>query len=153
MDVDEIVVRLLLSEHPLYAPWQHVHVIKNDGKVFVGWKTTFEVIGQKPVGERTGIAVINHDELTKLHVEIGGDTCYGLTLQLAKRFRGAGWGLKLYEITEDIGRHFKCKWMQRTPSGLTHTGEHRADYLRRKLGYDWAPGYAQDYGVMRKSLL
>lgn len=61
---------------------------------------------------------------------------YLLTIFLPEHHRGQGHGAALYLAIEDIARELKCVRIQQTPSGWTHTGEDRMNYLLRR---GWKP--------------
>lgn len=58
-----------------------------------------------------------------------GDTCYLLWIEIAEQFRGKGFGTVLYRIIEDAARELGYAKVQQTPSG-----KGRMEYLLRR-GY------------------
>lgn len=111
----------ILQEHPAFDVRQELRVKVFEPSIYVTWRAHDH--GKFP---RQG----SHFDLQITH-----DVCYGLCLGLAPMFRGLGYGLMLYKMTEAIAKRAGCTRIVRTPSGHTIGGEPRANYLYRKLGY------------------
>ena len=108
-----------LSRFPLFNDRHTVNVSPSSDGVCMNYRTTSDDI---PVGS------------THFDLEIIGDACYILWIELHERHRGLGHGRKLYGIIEDIARKSGCKRVIQTPSGSTPNGKSRRDYVLG-LGY------------------
>ena len=71
---------------------------------------------------------------TRFDLNIIGDICYLLHIELEKSFRGKGYGRQLYSCVEEFARRERCSKVVMMPSGTTFSGEDRREYLH-KLGY------------------
>ena len=67
-------------------------------------------------------------------LNIIGDICYLLHIELEKKFRGKGYGRQIYSCVEEFARRERCSRVRMMPSGTTFSGETRRDYMH-KLGY------------------
>lgn len=104
---------------PLSQVSDIVLYIERDGNHHITWQT--------------GASVFSRGNHVDIH--ISGKKLYLCSIELLPWHRGQGLGYKLYKLVETIARDFGCTEVEQTASGTTHTGESRAEYLRRKLGY------------------
>ncbi|MFQ5531450.1 MAG: GNAT family N-acetyltransferase [Candidatus Nanoarchaeia archaeon] len=120
MDKEEIreLVESHLERLPLLYNWDVPVHIDSQGTVYIGGRTTEKSL--------TGT--------THFDIQIKGDICYIMYVELEEQHRGQRHGETLYHIMEDIGRELGCKRIITTPLGNTITGESRIRYLLRR-GY------------------
>ncbi len=117
----EATFRKVLATWPAYVTTHHVYVRQCDGYAYYGY-----VGNDNWLPETSGV--------TRLDINVRGDTLYLLGIRLLPELRGKGLGRKLYEVVEELARQLGCSRVVQTPSGRTYSGQSRADYLR-KLGY------------------
>jgi GNAT superfamily N-acetyltransferase len=67
-------------------------------------------------------------------LNIDGDTCYLLHINLSKSLRGNGNGKELYESIEEFSRVEGLRRVVMFPSGTTFCGDSRRNYVHR-IGY------------------
>ena len=91
------------------------------------------VLNRTWVGYRTTKANIPFGT-THFDLNLEGETCYLLDIELQKDSRGKGNGRDLYATIEEFALLVGSPWVQTTPSGWTPAGKTRRDYMR-KLGY------------------
>jgi len=103
----------------LYDARHRVFAKQHDNSISVGYRTSNKNINQ---------------ETTQFDIQISGNICYNLFTEIAKEFRGKGFGKKLYRVVENIARGSGCDRVRMTASGWTPSGESREKYMLR-LGY------------------
>lgn len=86
------------------------------------------------IGARTGSAfrvLLPGNPISSFDLNVIGETCYLLDIEVGLDFRGNGHGAALYDTCERIARDLGCTRIEQTPSGWANGGEPREDYLRR----------------------
>lgn len=68
---------------------------------------------------------------THFDLNICGDVCHLLFIEVEKRHRGWGHGKQLYELIVAIAKELGCTTVEQTASGKTPRGETRGQYLAR----------------------
>ena len=94
---------------------------------------TRSISGGKYLGYLTHLYDYAH-RFTRFDVNVLHGVFYVLDIRIDASKRGKGHGDALYNVLESIGRDAGCSRIQMTPSGWTHTGESRMDYMLRR-GY------------------
>ena len=90
------------------------------------------------IGYTTSNSNISHGS-TRLDLNLIGNICYLLHIELGKDARGNGYGRQMYEAVEEFARAAGCDRVRMMPSGRTATGESRRNYLQRKGYMDVTP--------------
>ncbi|MEK6847168.1 MAG: GNAT family N-acetyltransferase [Nanoarchaeota archaeon] len=85
------------------------------------------------IGYRTTDANIPQGS-THFDLNLIGNICYLLHIELGKEARGNGYGKQMYDSVEDFAKAVGCDRVRMMPFGRTATGESRRSYLHRK-GY------------------
>ena len=97
-------------------------------------------VGAKNIGENNfwiGYSMFGFKQIERLNyfdLNIEGDICYLLNIELEEKLHGMGLGKQLYSSIEEFARRERCSRVRMTPSGRAITGESRRDYIHR-LGY------------------
>lgn len=129
----EGILRNYLQKHPLYLPSQVVYYNQNGGgkqNIFINWQSGKYRLGPDP---QKLYGRLNYFDA---QISPAEKIFFLLHIEIESENRGKGWGLMLYQILEEIAQEFDCSEIKMTASGWTNTGEKRADYLVRKLGYE-----------------
>ncbi len=113
------LVRESLRSFPLYEESHWVFAVHHEGGISIGYKTTNNNM---------------HDGSTNFDIQIIGDICYILWIELAEDEKGRGFGRGLYSTIENFARSYGCSMVRLFPSGWTRTGKTRLEYMM-SLGY------------------
>jgi len=89
------------------------------GKIWVGYTTTDFKGGE---------------DTTRIDLNVEGDVCYLVDIQLETGERGKGLGKALYQSVEEFATILGCNSVVMTPSGRTITGKSRKEYCLQ-MGY------------------
>ena len=121
--VEELARHRLRQIFPLFEEAHKVQVSES-GRC-IGYRTAAENLGSM-------------DGTTHFDIQLIGDICYILWVELEKDKRGRGYGWKLYETIHHFARDLKLAKVRQTPSGgFIIDGkikETRRDYLLKR-GY------------------
>jgi GNAT superfamily N-acetyltransferase len=121
--VEELMRHHPRNSFPLFDEKHKVQVSKSGS--CIGYRTTAETLG-------------SIDGTTHFDIQIIGNICYILWLELERDKRGTGDGWKLYETVHQFARDARMKSVRQTPSGgFIHGGkmiETRREYLLKR-GY------------------
>ncbi len=113
-------MRKHLRSFPLFDESHLVRIAELNNKgLWAGYRTTNN---NAPTGA------------THFDLNIIGETCYILWIELLKIERGQNYGRTLYRIIEDFAREIGCDRVRLTPSGWCPTGKTRREYMLA-LGY------------------
>lgn len=119
-DVANTVRDALRSSFPL---WEESHAVRachrEDRKIWAGYFAFDDDFRR-------------HE--THFDLNLIGDVCYLLSIQLAPEQRGKGHGWALYQAIEQAARELGCSRVEMTASGWTVRCETRAKWLERR-GY------------------
>lgn len=119
---DEIKKKVLgkLVSFQLFNPnTDSVNVVKRDGDIVHIAYRTFD---KTPI------------ETTHFDLQLQGETCYLVEIELEKSKRGRGIGRNMYILCEEIAKSLGCKILRQTASGTAFDGRTRKSYLE-DLGY------------------
>jgi len=124
-EINELMRKNLRDRFPLFDESHSVEARSlGGGKTWVGYS----------VGDFTPTGRMG----THFDLNIDGDICYLLFIQLEKVERGKGLGWALYEAVHGFARDFGCKCVRETPSGGFNTDgrivKPRREYLLER-GY------------------
>lgn len=74
------------------------------------------------------------DHRTDLYIDLNicGKICYLLSIEIPPVLRGQGYGHQLYAAMERLATAAGCTEIRQTPSGRTHKGGTRREYLNRR---------------------
>jgi len=110
-----------LKEFPLF---------KDDDVISVDLSLNFEMHIEYIKKKERNIAGATYFDIC-----INENVCYLNKIELESEERGKGFGRRLYNIIEDIGKNLWCDRIIMTPSGITFKGEGRRDWVIRNLNY------------------
>jgi len=127
------ITRRHLLRWPLYHQTHQTQVTSLKSGVFIGYRTAANGFRGDPSGS------------THFDVNVIGPMFFLLHIEVVKYNRGRGMGEKLYGVLTSIAAELQCSEIRQTPSGKTHTGESRMDYLLRR-------GWSRDGNEVFKSL-
>jgi GNAT superfamily N-acetyltransferase len=113
------LIKEKLRRLPIFDETHKIGVKRIDEeKLWVGYRTT--------EGNPRGT--------TRFDLNIIGDTCYILWIELDKEYRGENFGKSLFKIIEDFAKDYGCDKVRLTPSGQTISEKSRLEYMN-SLGY------------------
>lgn len=118
----DLMKQCLERRFPLYHSDHIVQALPlpTEGVFWVGYRTSRRNI---PMGT------------THLDINIQGDTCFLLSIELEPQNRGLGFGRNLYRTVEEFAKLAGSGVVRMTPSGETPSGKTRRDYMLG-LGYE-----------------
>jgi len=122
MKLEEIsdLMKENLNEFPIFNQNHRINTKKiRDDKFWIGYRTAKD-------NSLKGT--------TNFDLNIIGDTCYILWIELAKEHQGKNLGKLLYKTIENFAKDYGCKRVRLTPSGWTPKGKTRLEYMK-SLGY------------------
>jgi len=113
------LIKEKLRKFPIFNETHKIGVKKIDEeKLWIGYRTADE----------------NPRSTTRFDLNIIGNTCYILWIELAKEHKGKDLGKSLFKIIEDFAKDYGCNKVRLTPSGQTISGKSRLEYMK-SLGY------------------
>jgi len=131
----EVTRRHLEEEFPLFDDAHSVDAVRiSDGKSWIGYRTVKGI----PRGS------------THFDLNIEGDICHLLFVEVEKTERGRENGRALYSVIERVAKELECGRVRQTPSGWTPDGKSRKEYLKG-LGYAEVDGSEEVEKVLSQS--
>lgn len=122
-ELQNLMEECLERGFPLYNSDHTVQALPlpTDGGMWIGYRTNPRNIPQGT---------------THLDINLKGDTCFLVHIELDPSKRGQGFGRDLYRTVEDFAKLAGSRVVRMTPSGWTPSGKTRKDYL---LGLGYVP--------------